>query len=90
MRGAPAWIPLHLWLAAIFAGLALVAAWRQRARRVAAATLAVLTMSQLARGLYLATSPDSRALAPGWLHAMIACALAVLLASLAFGGGHRR
>ena len=90
MRGAPAWIPLHLGLAAIFAGLALVAAWRQRARRVAATTLAVLTMSQLALGMYLVTTPDSRALAPSWLHAMIACALAILLASLAFGGRHRR
>jgi hypothetical protein len=83
MRGARAFGPLHLWMAAIFVGLALTAAWRQRRRRFAAAATAFLTASQFALGFALLASREMRPLALGWLHAMIACALALLLVSLA-------
>ena len=90
MRGARAFGPLHLWVAAIFACLALSAAWRQRSRRLAAAATAVLTASQFALGFALLASQELRPLALGWLHAMIACALALLLVSLALRGSPAR
>jgi heme A synthase len=85
MRGARAFGPLHLWIAAIFACLALWAAWRQRKRRFVAAATAILTASQFALGFALLASRELRPLALGWLHAMIACALALLLVSLGLG-----
>ena len=90
MRGARAFGPLHLWVAAIFVCLALSAAWRQRRRRFAAAATAVLTAAQFALGFALLASPELRPLALGWLHAMIACALALLLVSLALRGAPAR
>ena len=82
MRGERAYVPLHLWIAALFTVIALTAAWRQRARRAIASAIAILTLAQVALGFALVAMPGSRALAPGWLHAMIACALALLLVSL--------
>ena len=89
MRGARAFGPLHLWIAAIFACLALASAWRQRRRRAVAGATAILTVAQLALGLALLASRDLRPLALGWAHAMVACALALLLASLGFRGRPR-
>ena len=85
MRGTRAFGPLHLLVATIFTGLALWAAWRTRGRRVAAAATALLALSQFGLGFALLASRGARPLAAGWLHAMLACALALLLASLAFG-----
>lgn len=89
MRGARAFGPLHLWLAMIFGCLALSAAWRHRARRAAAGATALLVLTQLALGLALLASREARPLALGWTHAMVACVLALLLASLAFQGRAR-
>jgi heme A synthase len=86
MRGARAFGPLHLWIAAIFACLALAAAWRQRRRRALASTTALLVAGQLGLGFALLASRELRPLALGWAHAMVACALALLLVSLAFRG----
>lgn len=85
MRGSRAYGPMHLWVAGIFACLALCAAWRQRGRRGLAAATAVLTLSQLGLGLAVLASRGARPLALGWLHAIAACVLALLLVSLAFG-----
>ena len=85
MRGARAFGPLHLWAEGLFAGLALSAAWRHRRRRAVAAATAVLTLGQLALGFALIASREMRPLVLGWTHAMVACALALLLVSLAFG-----
>ena len=82
LRGARAFGPLHLLMAAIFACFSLAAAWRQRERRGLAAGVAVLTLSQLAFGLVLLASHGARPLALGWAHAMVACALALGLSSL--------
>lgn len=82
MRGTRAFGPLHLLLAAIFAGLALAAAWRGRKRRALAASVAILTVAQFALGLALVAARGARPLAIGWPHAMIACALALGLVSL--------
>lgn len=89
MRGARAFGPLHLWMAAGFACLASWAAWRQRSRRRVATATAVLTVAQLGLGLAMLASRDLRPLALGWAHAMIACALALLLVSLGRGLGQR-
>jgi heme A synthase len=87
MRGARAFGPLHLWFASIFACLALAAAWRQRHRRVLAAATALLVLGQAGLGFAILAGGELRPLALGWLHAMAACGLALMLASLAFGRG---
>lgn len=83
MRGERAFGPLHLWLAAMFVVLALSAAWRGRARRAAAAALGVLVVTQFALGLALIGTPGARPMLLAWTHAMIACALALLLVGFA-------
>ena len=85
MRGARAFGPLHLWLAAVFACLALFASWRRRERRALAAATALLTLAQFGLGLALIASREPRPLGLGWAHAMTACVLALLLVSLGFG-----
>ena len=85
MRGTRAFGPLHLWVAGIFCVLALLASWRRRERRVLAGATAVLTLSQLGLGLALLANGQLRPLGLAWLHAMAACALALMLVSLAFG-----
>lgn len=77
MRGERAFGPLHMWVGAIFVGCALVAAWRQRARLGLAAALAALALAQPLLGAWILAS--GRPVAAGWLHAMAACFLAVLL-----------
>lgn len=82
MRGGRAFGALHLWIAAFFAVLALLAAWRQRERRWVASATALLTVAQLGLGLALVAAAGSRPLAIGWTHAMAASVLALLLVSL--------
>ncbi|MEO5692897.1 MAG: hypothetical protein ABIQ72_07210 [Usitatibacter sp.] len=81
MRGAHAFGAPHLGLAAIFALLACVIVWRAR-RRAAFAVLA-LALLQLVLGLAMLSVPDAGSLVLGWAHAMLACALALPLVSLA-------
>jgi peptidoglycan/LPS O-acetylase OafA/YrhL len=85
MRGSRDFGPLHVWMAAAFGCFALVAAWRSRMRRWLAAATASLTVAQIAVGLAILASGELRPLALGWVHAMAACVLALLLVSLAFG-----
>ena len=49
----------------------------------AAAALGVLVAMQFAIGLALIGAPGARPIAPAWAHAMVACALALLLVGLA-------
>lgn len=81
MRGAHAFGAPHIALAGIFALLACVIAWR--ARRGAAFAVLALALLQLALGLVLVSLPDAGGLVLGWAHAMMACALALPLVSLA-------
>jgi heme A synthase len=90
MRGTRAFGPLHLWIAAFFVCLALAAAWRQRTRRAVAAAVAVLIAAQLVVGFVLLASRGDRPLALGWAHAMLACALALGVATLCTRGGRRQ
>lgn len=83
MRGERAFGPLHLWLAAIFTLLALTAAWRRRRRRGLAIAVATLAPLQFGVGFLLVGVAGARPIALVWGHAMIACALALLLVSLA-------
>ena len=83
MRGGRDFGPLHLWIAALFAALTLTAAWRQRARRFIAGATAALVLGQVCLGIAVLASPGGRALGLGWAHAMVACALAIVLVSLA-------
>lgn len=85
MRGARAFGPLHLWVALVFGCVALAAAWRGRRRPMLAVPAAILTVAQLALGLAVLASGELRPLALGWLHAMVACVLALLLVSLGLG-----
>jgi hypothetical protein len=82
MRGERAFGPLHLWTAALFSAVAIGAAWQGRTRAWTAASVATLVGAQLVLGFWMLAS-GGRPLAAGWLHAMIACALALLLVSLA-------
>ena len=82
MRGERAFGPLHLWGAAIFTAFALASAWRQRSRRALAVATAILTLAQAGLGLGL-LAISGRPIAAAWLHAILACALALLLVSLA-------
>lgn len=83
MWGERAFGPLHLGLAGAFTGLLAMALWRQRSRRSAAVSIALLTVLQLALGVALLAARGDRTwmLAAG--HAMIACALAVCLVGFA-------
>ena len=81
MRGERAFGPLHLGLGLLFAVVALAAAWRHRGQAARAAAIALLVALQVPLGLWLVAS-GTRPLAPGWIHAMAACVLAMLLAGL--------
>ncbi|MEO5677690.1 MAG: hypothetical protein ABIQ84_09085 [Usitatibacter sp.] len=83
MRGERAFEPLHLLLAAVFVVLVAVAAWRGRRRGATAISLVVLVAAQFGLGLTLIDTPGARPMALAWAHAMIACALALLLVGLA-------
>lgn len=81
MRGERAFGPLHMWVGMAFFALSAVVAWRQRGRPLLAATLALLTVGQAGLGLALLSHAGARPIALGWLHAMGACALALVLVS---------
>lgn len=81
MRGERAFGPLHMWVAAAFFALSAAVAWRQRRRPALAAALALLTLAQVGLGFALLSQGGARPLALGWLHAMGACALALVLVS---------
>ena len=83
MRGEHAFGPLHLWLAGIFLGLTLATAWRGRARRAAAVALGTLSLVQFGLGFALLAPGLPRPMVFAWVHAMIACVLALLLAGFA-------
>jgi len=89
MRGERAFVPPHLVFAPVFVVAALYAAWRQRHRFVLAGALAVLVLTQAVLGFVLVAGPDMRAMAPAWIHGMIAMAVAFLLVSLAVGRAPR-
>ena len=79
MRGERAFGPLHLGFGVLFAVAALAAAWRHRRHPVRAAAIASLVALQVALGVWL-FADGTRPLGPGWVHAIAACALAILLA----------
>lgn len=83
MRGARILGPLHVVLGTFFIMLALLAAWRQRRRRGLAIAVAALVALQFVLGFVLVGATVPRPIGPGWLHAMVALALALLLVSLA-------
>jgi hypothetical protein len=80
LRGEHAFGPVHLWVAACFIALALTAAWHQRRRARVAGAVAALAGIQFVLGFFLV---GQRPIALAWTHAMVACVLALLLASLA-------
>ena len=77
MRGERAFGPLHMGFGALFVVCALAAAWRWRSRAAVAWAIALLTLAQAALGLYLLAA--GRPVGAGWIHAMVACGLALLL-----------
>lgn len=85
MRGARAFVPMHLVFAPVFVIAAFYAAWRQRHRLFLAAGVVVLILIQVVLGFVLVAGPDMRSMMPAWIHGMIAMALAFLLVSLAVG-----
>jgi heme A synthase len=90
MRHEAASGSLHAWLAAPFAAATLAASWRGRQRRSTAAWAALLVPAQAAIGLVLLEwRSGARPIALAGAHALAACALALLLVSLARPGPAR-
>lgn len=83
MWGERAFGPLHFWMATIFVVIAAAAAWRQRSRRALGLAIVALSALQLGLGLYLVAAGVTRPLAFTLAHAVIGCALALLLVKLA-------
>jgi len=83
MWGERAFGPLHLGLAALFAGLAAVATWRHRHRGAIALSIGLLAVLQLALGVALLSARGDRPWMIAAAHAIIACALALGLVGLA-------
>ncbi|QJR14251.1 hypothetical protein [Usitatibacter palustris] len=86
MRGDRVLDPLHLAMGVAFVAFAALAAWPHLGdprSRVAARIVASLAAMQFLLGLALAQAGATRPAPAGWLHAMIACALALALVSLA-------
>jgi hypothetical protein len=77
MHGRVAFEPLHLALGPVVAALAVWAAIRYRGG------IAAIAVAQLGLGIALAALGASRGVPGEWLHAMLACALAIALASRA-------
>ena len=85
MRGVRILDPLHLSMGAIVVALTVLAAWPHRKRRetgIFAFSVVLLAAFQFASGVFLAAAGAARPLAPAWLHALTACALAMGLVSL--------
>jgi len=89
MRGERAFGPLHMWVGMVFGILTLSAAWRGRARPWLAGAVVALTAAQVGLGLAI-LAVGARPIGLGWLHAMVACVLALVLVSLAFPTPPRR
>ena len=87
MWGERAFGPLHIWMAAMLAGVIAAAAWQQRTRRALGAALVALTVAQAALGVYLA---GARSPPLALAHAAVAAVLAVLLVRLAALRGDAR
>ena len=83
MHGERAYGPLHLWVATLFVATAAAAAWHGRRRTGAAVAVISLAMFQFTMGLALVAAGAARPLALTLSHALVACALGLLLASLA-------
>jgi hypothetical protein len=77
MHGRLAFEPLHVALGPVVAALAVWAAIRYRGG------IAAIAAAQLALGIALAALGASRGVPGEWLHAMLACALAIALARAA-------
>lgn len=84
MHGGRGLDPLHVSLGIAVLGIAVASSVRRDATGAVAIGLAVLILSllQLVLGLFLAAG-EARALAMQWMHAMLACALALALTTRA-------
>ena len=83
MWGERVYGPSHLGLAALFAGLAALAAWRHRRRRPLALAIGLLAALQLALGVALLAARGDGAWVIAATHAVIACILALGFVGLA-------
>ncbi|MGZ5039652.1 MAG: hypothetical protein ACXWHZ_11040 [Usitatibacter sp.] len=83
MWGERAFGPLHLGLGALFAGLVAAAAWRHRRHSAIALSIGLLAALVLALGVVLWFAQGDRIWTVAAMHAIIACALALGLVSLA-------